>query len=239
MEGIKLENLFKWTIKYSRYEFFSHPSCLEYYEEDEYEPTHPSPAELTQAAVEHLVPVLKDAVTRALDTVRRHDVKVETEYVTIATRIEAKVDKVISDLQALSLLVKDKQGKGVNEELTGQAKYKPPACFFCLDESHKVSACPVRKFCIGCTSNLHPYDRCDFKDSTCDRCQMVGHDSKVHETTEISLRTELISLNPVAFNHFLAPVVSKGPKVGIHRGSRGRGTRGRGGRGRGYYPQWD
>ena len=104
---------------------------------------------------------------------------VETEYVTIATRIEDKVDKVMSDLQALSLLVKDKQGKSVNEEMTGQAKYKP-ACFFCLDESHKVSACSVRKFCIGCTSNLHPYDRCDFKDSTCDRCQMVGHDSKVH-----------------------------------------------------------
>ena len=192
---------------------------------------------MTQAAIKHLVPVLKDAVTRALDTVRRHDVKVETEYVTIATRIEDKVDKVISDLQALSLLVNDKQSKTVNEELK-EAKYKPPVCFFCLDESHKVSACSVRKFCIGCTSNLHPYDRCDFKDSTCDRCQMVGHDSKVHETNEISLRTELISLNPVAFNHFLAPVVSKGPKIGISRGSRGRGARGRGGRGRGYY-QWD
>ena len=50
------------------------------------------------------------------------------------------------------------------------------------------------------------YDRCESKDKTCDRCQMTGHDIKVHDSQEISLRTELIALNAVAFNHFLAPI---------------------------------
>ena len=79
----------------------------------------------------------------------------EQDYVTIATRIKSKVNKVIQDLNTLTKLVKENPGNQGNLE-TGNdtAKYKPPVCFYCLDESHKVSVCLIRKFCIDCGTNL-------------------------------------------------------------------------------------
>ena len=52
-------------------------------------------------------------------------------------RIENKLDQLIGGQQTI---IEDK------------------ACFFCRSQGHLANGCPYRKHCVGCTSDLHPYD---------------------------------------------------------------------------------
>ena len=142
--------------------------------------------------------------------------KIELQTASISRkRLEDKLDSLISIVSA-----KDAQGIPPTPPTTA-----PANCFFCDSASHLFAACPARERCIGCGSDSHPYTRCEAASSICDRCGLLGHNARIHLSTNLTLRAKLIQLHPVEFNHFLAPEPvrppctrsSRGPRVGLQR----------------------
>ena len=75
-------------------------------------------------------------------------------------------------------------------------------CFFCRVPGHVASACADCTTCIECRANFHPYERCHFKESTCQKCGEVGHTEKIHNSKDEKLCIKLLVSNPTAFGHF-------------------------------------
>lgn len=121
---------------------------------------------------------------------------------------------------------------------------QPPAprlCFFCDQDGHMMANCPTRKHCFGCASDMHPYEKCEFKLVKCERCKLVGHTERVHHAQDMQLRGDLYKAHPQEFTHFLQAEPERrgdkpAPRVGLQKPPGGGGYRGRGrrdGRGRG------
>ena len=66
-----------------------------------------------------------------------------------------------------------------------------------------MANCPTRKHCFGCASNMHPYEKCEFKLVKCERCKLVGHTERVHHAQDMQLSEELFKAHPQEFTHFL------------------------------------
>ena len=145
--------------------------------------------------------------------------KIELQTASISRkRLEDKLDSLIS-------IVSAKEAQGIPPSQPTPPTQAPANCFFCDSTSHLFAACPAREKCVGCGSDSHPYTRCEAASSNCDRCGLLGHNARLHLSTNLTLRGKLIQLHPVEFNHFLAPEPvrpprtrsSRGPRVGLQR----------------------
>ena len=221
------------------------------------------------------VPSLKQAIVEALDSVRRHDIKINESSVDSHKKLGEKVRKLISTVEQgraeykrshdeLVKVIKDLSNARAEDkrsfellqrriealsqaqegEVVPKVKSQPPSprlCFFCDLDSHIVANCPTRKHCFGCASNLHPYEKCEFKMVKCERCKLIGHTERVHQAQDMVLREELYKAHPQEFNHFLQVEQDRRPdnstpRMGLQKPLGGGGFRGRGrrdGRGRG------
>ena len=69
-------------------------------------------------------------------------------------------------------------------------------CYFCRESGHLANKCKDRAYCQGCGVNQHQYEGCGEKNSTCIKCDLVGHNALVHETIDLALRKKLYDANP-------------------------------------------
>ena len=186
----------------------------------------------------NLIPSMREVMLEGLDNIR--DIVV-TELVKKGKenwagirahlgRIEVKLDRILAGeggfgsnntLDELKLTV----GK-MHEFLEGDSKGTKKedtirACFFCNGMDHVIRNCPDKTKCIGCEGTSHPYERCEYKDNTCDRCRVKGHHKRVHFSTDVNFRTKLIGILPNSFAHFVstgAAGYGRAPRVGLSRG---------------------
>ena len=189
------------------------------------------------------VPSLKRSITEALDSVRRHDLKINESSVDSHKKLGGKVKKLIStveqgrvehkrhheelvkvihdlakaranDKRCLDILQKridallraqDGEGGGelIRAPISKPQPLTPRLCLFCDLDNHIMANCPTRKHCFGCASNMHPYEKCEFKLVKCERCKLVGHTERVHHAQDMHLREELFKAHPQEFTHFL------------------------------------
>ena len=207
------------------------------------------------------VPSLKRSITEALDSVRRHDLKINESSVDSHKKLGEKVKKLISTVEQgrvehkrhheelvkvihdlakarandkrsldilqkrIDALLRAQDGEGGGELIRAPIS-KPP---------HIMANCPTRKHCFRCASNMHPYEKCEFKLVKCERCKLVGHTERVHHAQDMHLREELFKAHPQEFTHFLHAEPERrsenpAPRVGLQKPPEGGGYRGRGGR---------
>ena len=69
---------------------------------------------------------------------------------------------------------------------------------------HLANKCKQRVKCMGCGGDQHPYARCTEQGTTCKKCDLVGHNSLVHDTLDPALRKKLYDANPNEFSHFFS-----------------------------------
>ena len=165
----------------------------------------------------HRIESCLDTIVRDLQQFRKE--WVDRDNLIDQASMELKINDLVDSIKDFRKEAADKQPPMIQAS---------PACFFCESHNHKLANCPDRVFCVGCGGNMHPYDRCEEKDSVCERCHTPGHAAKVHYTNQKSLRTQLVLANPTAFDHFCAPPPAKpknqrGIRIGLNREDRQRG----------------
>ena len=140
----------------------------------------------------------EELCTKTLAMLEAVKVSQQSFQVFVKTRIETLEEKLDTLLSKPEYRNTDRGGNRESKQ-----------CFYCLTEGHMANRCKMRSFCEGCGTQDHPYDRCDQRDEICSQCQVVGHDAKVHDTVDRSLRKKLYDKHPESFAHFFE-VVSQG-----------------------------
>ena len=85
-----------------------------------------------------------------------------------------------------------------------QANTTTRVCYYCREVGHLANKCKQRVKCMGCGGDQHPYARCTEQGTTCKKCDLVGHNSLVHDTLDPALRKKLYDANPNEFSHFFS-----------------------------------
>ena len=158
---------------------------------------------------------LKDVMSPAPEPVPRAEIRVNSEdlvnrvaevvmegmkselhkqtqcQVTLLSRIEDKLDQ---------LLQQESQTNTATTPISKDAR----VCYYCREVGHLANKCKQRVACMGCGGDQHPYDRCAEQGTTCKKCDVVGHNSLVHETLDPALRKKLYDANPNEFAHFFS-----------------------------------
>ena len=138
----------------------------------------------------------EDLVNRVADVVMegmKSEIHKQTQaQVALLSRIEDKLDQLLQ------------QEPQANTSATAPTSKDARVCYYCREVGHLANKCKQRVSCMGCGGDQHPYERCAEQGTTCKKCDLVGHNSLVHDTLDPALRKKLYDANPNEFSHFFS-----------------------------------
>ena len=149
----------------------------------------PTPKAEIRVNSEDLVNRVADAVMEGMKREMHNQTQAQAA---LLSRIENKLDQ---------LLQHEPQA---NTTASAPTSKDARVCYYCREVGHLANKCKQRVKCMGCGGDQHPYDRCTEQGTTCKKCDLVGHNSLVHDTLDPALRKKLYNTNPNEFAHFFS-----------------------------------
>ena len=157
---------------------------------------------------------LKDVMSPPPELVPRAEIRVNSEDLVnrvaevVMEGMKSELHKQSQSQVSLLSRIEDKLDRLLQQEPQSKAASAPSkdarVCYYCREVGHLANKCKQRVACMGCGGDQHPYDRCAEQGTTCKKCDVVGHNSLVHETLDPVLRKKLYDANPNEFAHFFS-----------------------------------